>query len=315
MDPPEPRRAPVAPAPRPLPPVDPAPQAPPPEPEAPEPYLEYVDATPPRLLPVPVAEALPPDPSPRHGTPALVLAGCAVLAAGFTILGAANFVADQFARATWLGWLTAAVAATGFGLAGTGIWRELRALLALDRVDRLRADLQSGDATRMVEAARIWAGRVPAGAGLLPALRMVNDPDAALALLRAGPSQALRDASEALARGAAVQVVAGIAAVPSPSLDVLLVAWRGTRLVRQIAALYGVRPGVLGTLALLRRTALSATAVGAAEIAGNTLAHGLLSSPLLAKAIGEAAGAGIAARRMVVLGRAAAAACDPVPPA
>ena len=33
--------------------------------------------------------------------------------------------------------------------------------------------------------------------------------------------------------------------------------------VRQVAALYGVRPGVLGTLSLLRRTAVSATMVGA----------------------------------------------------
>ena len=295
-------------------PVKPAPSPDTVAPAAPEPYLEYVDTIAPRLLPTPVAEALPPDPAPRTGTPALVLAGCAVLAGGFAVLGAANFVADQFARATWLGWTTATIAATGFGLAGTGIWRELRSLLALDRVDRLRADLASGEATRIMDAARIWATRVPAGAGVLPALRTVNDPDAALALLRAGPAQALRDASESLARNAAVQVVAGIAAVPSPSLDVLLVAWRGIRLVRQVAALYGVRPGALGTLALLRRTALSATAVGAAEIAGNTLAHGLLSNPLLAHAIGEAAGAGIAARRMVVLGRAAAAACDPVPP-
>ena len=238
-----------------------------------------------------------------------------MLAGGFAVLGTANFVADQFARSAWLGWLTAAVAAAGFGLAGAGLWRELRALWALDRVDRLRADLASGEAGRMIDGARAWATRVPAGAAVLPALRAVNDPDAALALLRAGPGQALRGAAEALGRGAAIQVVAGIAAVPSPSLDVLLVAWRGVRLVRQVAALYGVRPGILGTLALLRRTALSATAVGAAEIAGNTLAHGLLSSPLLAKVAGEAAGAGVAARRMVVLGRAAAAACDPVPPA
>ena len=280
----------------------------------PEPYLEYIDAPAPRQLADPLAEIVPEPPSPI-GTPSLILAGLVILAAGFAILGAANFVADQFARATWLGWLTAAVAATGFGLAGAGIWRELRSLWALDHVDHLRADLASGDATRIMAASRAWAARVPSGTALLPALATVNDPDAALALLRAGPGRTLRDAAESLSRSAAVQVVAGIAAVPSPSLDVLLVAWRGIRLVRQVAALYGVRPGLLGTLALLRRTALSATAVGMAEIAGNTLAHGLLSSPLLAKAIGEAAGAGIAARRMVVLGRAAATACDPLPPA
>lgn len=286
-----------------------------------EPYLEYVDVTPPRLAPEPAAGLLPADlaltdpPPPRWATPTLMLAGVTILAIGFALLGTANFVIDQFARSPWLGWLTTAIAATGFGLLAAGFWRELHALLALERVDRIRADLHSGDAARITAAAREWAARIPGGPALEPALRAVNDPDAALALLRAGPARALREAADTLARGAAIQVVAGIAAVPSPALDVALVAWRGTRLVRQVAALYGVRPGLLGTLSLLRRTALSATAVGAAELLGNTLAHGLLSSPFLAKAVGEAAGAGVAARRMVVLGRAVATACDPVPPA
>ena len=282
------------------------------------PRIEYVDDVAPRLepehLPAALPTTVPEAPVPRLGTPALVLGGVSVLAIGFAALGAVNFVADEFARAAWLGWITAAVAAAGFGLAGAGVWRELRALWALDRVDQLRADLRSGNAERMMRAAQAWAARVPGGAALAPALRAVNDPDAALALLRAGPGQSLREAADAQSRQAAVQVVAGIAAVPSPSLDVLLVAWRGVRLVRQVAAIYGVRPGVLGTVSLLRRTALAATLVGAAEVAGNTAAHALLSSPFLAKALGEAAGAGVAARRMLVLGRAAATACDPVPP-
>lgn len=275
------------------------------------PRIEYVEEDAPRLEAEP---ALVTDMAPPTGTPALMLAGLAVLAVGFAALGAANFVADQFARAVWLGWVTAGVAASGFGLVGAGVWREMRALLAVERVDRLRADLASGEAERIMDGARAWAGRVPGGEAMMPALRAVNDPAAALALLRAGPGQNLREGADALARGAAVQVVAGIMAMPSPAFDMLLVAWRGVRLVRQVAALYGVRPGVLGTIALLRRTALAATLVGVAEIAGNTVAHGLLSSPLLARAVGEAAGAGLAARRMLVLGRAAAAACDPVPP-
>ena len=215
------------------------------------------------------------------GTPALVLSGLVMLVLGFAGFGAANFVADQFTRAAWLGWATLAVVVAGFALLGAGIWRELRALLALGRVERLRAALASGEARRVMEAARVWAAQSPGGPGLLPALREVNDPDAAIALLRAGPGRALREAADAQSRAAAVQTVAGLAALPSPALDVLLVAWRGTRLVRQVASLYGVRPGILGTVSLLRRTALSATMVGAAELAGNTVAHGLLSNPLL----------------------------------
>ena len=253
------------------------------------------------------------EPRQPWGTAALMLAGALVLVLGLAGITAGNLIADQFARAPWLGCLSLVVAGLGFGLVGVAVWRELRALWALGRVDRLRQDFASGDAARIMEAAHAWAVRIPGGPALLPALRAVNDPDAAIALLRAGPGQALRDAADAQGRAAAVQMVAGIAAMPSPALDVLLVGWRGVRLVRQVAALYGVRPGLLGTLALLRRTALAATMVGAAEIMGNTAAHALLSSPLLAHALGEAAGAGVAARRMLVLGRAAVTACDPLP--
>ena len=279
---------------------------------APAPRIELEDLPATRLQAEPPAEVLA-DPAPPRRAP-LVLAGAVTLAAGVGGLSLLNFVLDQFARAAWLGWATLAVSGVGVGLLGAGVWREVRALRALRHVDGLRADLASHEPLRITSAAMDWAARVPGGPALLPALRAVNDPDAALALLRAGPGQALRAEADRLGRGAAVQMVAGIAAVPSPALDVALVAWRGVRLVRQVAQLYGVRPGLLGTLALLRRTMNAATAVGAAEFAGNAAAHAVLSHPLLAHLAGEMAGAGIAARRMVVLARAAAAACDPLSP-
>lgn len=282
------------------------------------PRIEVLDAEAPRLDPgLPEALPLVPGSEPGAGgarTGRLLLAGSLVLLLGTVALGLAGFAADQFARAAWLGWATVGVGVAGFGLLGTGLWRELRALFALRAVDAARAAMASGDAAQVMEAARAWAAQVPEGTELLPALRTVNDPDAALALLRAGPSAALRARAGQLGVRAAVQVAAGVAAVPSPSLDALLVAWRGVRLVRQVAALYGVRPGLLGTLALLRRTALSATLVAGTEAAANTAMQAVLGTPLLAHVLGDAAAAGVAARRMVVLARAAAAACDPVPP-
>jgi len=276
----------------------------------PHPRIELEAAPASRLQADPPPEALA-DPAPPRRLP-LFLAGVVTLAAGIGGMSLLNFVLDQFARAPWLGWTTLGVSAAGVGLLGAGVLREALALRALRHVDGLRADLASREPERIMSAAVDWAATVPGGPALLPALRAVNDPDAALALLRAGPGQALRVEADRLGRGAAVQMVAGIAAMPSPALDVALVAWRGVRLVRQVAQLYGVRPGALGTLALLRRTASAATMVGAAEFAGNAAAHAVLSHPLLAHLAGEMAGAGIAARRMVVLARAAAAACDPL---
>lgn len=255
---------------------------------------------------------------PRHRTsaPVLGLIGLGVLGLGFAVLGAGNFVHDQFQRGPLLGWLTLAVAVVGFGLMVLGMARELRGLLALRTVDRLRADLLGTDPLRRINAARRWLAILPSAEFQHPrlavALDAANDPDAVLGLLQAGPGATLTAGSDALGRVAALQLVAGLAATPSPALAVLLVSWRGLRLLRQVAELHGLRPGLLGTITLLRRTALAATAVAASEILGNAAAHALLSNPLLTHLAGEMAGAGVGARRMMVLARAAAAACSPL---
>ncbi len=257
---------------------------------------------------VPVA-AEPPAPP---GTVALGLAGAGVLVLGLGGLWCAGFVQDQFARGPVAGWLAALVAALGFGLLGAGLWRELRGLFALAGVDRLGQALASGDPRRMRRAARQWVTQL----GLLetlPALDAADTPEALLALLRAGPQATLRGRADALARSAALQMAAAVAVTPSPALDALVTGWRGVRLVRQVAELHGMRPGLLGTLALLRRTALAAVAVATTELAVNAATHALLTNPLLGHVLGDVAGAGVAARRMVVLGRAAAVACCPLP--
>ena len=273
------------------------------------------DATAPRLEPeLPVA--LPNlDSAPPARAAALALAGVSVLVVGLAALQTGNFVAGQFDRAAWLGWLTLAVAVTGFGLMIAAVAGELRGLVALGRVDRLRAELGSADAVRIHAAARSWAARMPDAKALLPAIDALNDPDAILALLRAGPMATLRARSDALGRVAAFQTAAGITAMPAPGLAVLLVTWRGIRLIRQVAALHGVRPGLLGTLGLVRRSVLAAGLVAGSEAAVNAATHALLSNPLLTHALGEMAGAGVAARRMVLLARSTAAACSPLPPA
>ncbi len=250
---------------------------------------------------------------PRWSMPALVLAGAAILGLGLAALQTGNFVAAEFARARALGALTLAVAVFGFGLILLGIWRELRSIAALRSVDHLKRDLAGADPRAKAAAARAWLARV-GDPGLRPALDALNDPDAIVPLLRAGVEAELAARAEALARRAAFQVVAGMAAAPAPALVVLLVSWRGLRLIRQVASLYGLRPGLLGTLGLLRRTAISAGATAVTEAAVNTATHAVLSTPILTHLAGEMAGGAVAARRMIVLGRAASVACTPLPP-
>jgi putative membrane protein len=81
-----------------------------------------------------------------------------------------------------------------------GIGRELGGLAALRRVDKLRAELASGEAARVEKAARRWLEALPQQAGILPALAATDTLETVLALLRAGPARALRDATDVLGR-------------------------------------------------------------------------------------------------------------------
>jgi putative membrane protein len=272
------------------------------------PRIEVLDPNAARLE---APEALPPALPPRRmGTLALSLAGAAVLAFGLAGLSIGNFVADQFARSAALGWATLGVAGLGGGLLLAGLGRELRALWRLDAVDRLRARLADPSTRR--QAALDWLATLPEGGAVAEAVRRVNDPDAVLALLRDGPAARLRGEAEALGRRGAFEVFALTAAVPSPALDALAVAWRGLRLIRQVGELHGMRPGIFATVALLRRTLVFAGTAAFANVAVDTVARMMLSHPQLAHLAGDAAGSAVASRRMIVLARAAAAACSPV---
>ena len=275
------------------------------------PRIEVENSIAGRLTP----EALPTvvvPPSEGTGTLGRVAWGVSLLVVGLSALSIGNFVADQFTRASWLGWTTLAVAAGGAGLIGSAIWREMSFLRRLDAVDTLRTEL--ADPMRAKAAARRWLHSLPHSADVLPAIEATDSPEAITALLRAGPDRVIVEQAQALGRAAAVQVLAVTAAVPSPTLDGVVVTLRGVRLVRQVAQLYGYRPGTIGTFALLRRTLFSGVFVTGTNVAVDTLVKAAVSNPALQHLVGDVAGAGVAARRMIVLARATAAACSPVSP-
>ena len=275
------------------------------------PRIEVENSIAGRLTP----EALPTvvvPPSEGTGTLGRVAWGVSLLVVGLSALSIGNFVADQFTRASWLGWTTLAVAAGAAGLIGSAIWREMSFLRRLDAVDTLRTEL--ADPMRAKAAARRWLHSLPHSADVLPAIEATDSPEAITALLRAGPDRVIVEQAQALGRAAAVQVLAVTAAVPSPTLDGVVVTLRGVRLVRQVAQLYGYRPGTIGTFALLRRTLFSGVFVTGTNVAVDTLVKAAVSNPALQHLVGDVAGAGVAARRMIVLARATAAACSPVSP-
>lgn len=250
--------------------------------------------------------------APRWSSAALAGAGAALLVLGFSLLEAGNFVAAQFARAAWLGWVTLAVAAGGFGLVFAAIARELRGYLGLRSVDRARAAFARNDAAALRAELATWQARLPPGRTRPGAL--TDTPiDAMAALVEAKTLAPIAQDAAALGRAAAMQAFAVTAVSPSPAADALIFAWRGLRLVRQVAALHGLRPGFAGTLALLRRVAVDAATVAATDVAVDAAVRGLLSSKLAEHVAGEAAAGAVAARRMMLLARAADEACRVLP--
>ncbi len=264
-----------------------------------------------RLEPT-LAAPLPTRPVGSSRTLSLIAGGLALLVLEGALVWTGDMVAGMFARDAALGWAALGGAVAGFGLIGAGVWRELRGLFTLGTVDRLRAELADPD-TRQRAALR-WLDSLPEGAAMRESVRAINDPDAILPLLRAGPGADSSARAAELGRRAATQSFWITAAMPSPALDGLVVAWRGARLVREVAGLHGVRPGFFGTLSLLRRTAFAAAGVAATNLAVDAGVRAALSNPLLGHVAGDLAGAAVSARRMILLARAADAACSPLPP-
>lgn len=259
---------------------------------------------------VPVAV---PRPSVRWSGIGRAIGGLALLGGGLAVLDAANFAMDQFGRGAVQGWATLSVVAGGVALLGSGLWREMRGLASIRTVDRARAAFARRDLAAAKAETLRWAASVQDLAPLQPAIRGAASIEELGALLQPALAQ-LEARAGVLGRNAAVQSFAVTAISPSPGLDALVFAWRGVRLVRQVAALHGLRPGLVGTLALLRRVLQDAAMVAATDVAVDAAARALLSNRLLEQFAGEAAAGAVAARRMLRLARVAAEACRVLPP-
>jgi putative membrane protein len=117
--------------------------------------------------------------------------------------------------------------------------------------------------------------------------------------------------AEAAIRRATAQAFAINAISPTALLDTLLFAARAMRLIREIAEIYGQRPGLAGTVHLLRRLVSGAGLVGAVDLVGGVLAQ-QLGGAVVERLSASAAESAYAAQKMARLGIIAMALCRPV---
>jgi putative membrane protein len=120
-----------------------------------------------------------------------------------------------------------------------------------------------------------------------------------------------RDARRLVTRGAR-DIGALTALSPLGLLDSAIVLWRTLIMLRAIARLYGVRPGIVASLRLLRQTLAHVLAAGVGELLSDaaieTASASLLS--VVSARLGQGAVHGLLAAR---LGLAAVQICRPVP--
>jgi putative membrane protein len=249
----------------------------------------------------------------------------AVAVTGFGILVVAvigvdltQFVDGAFARGKGVGVLAAVAVAAGAG--GALYWSvaELRGLIRLRSAERLRRLIPSalaGELKQEIDAAAVILARDPLLRDAVNRYRAVVEPhhtghDALELFSRLVLAPADRLAQAAIRRAAA-QAFAINAISPTALLDTLLFAARAMRLIREIAEIYGQRPGLAGTVHLLRRLARGAGLVGAIDVVGGVIAQ-QLGGAVLERLSASAAESAYAAQKMARLGLVAMASCRPI---
>lgn len=283
----------------------------------------------PRGEPAPADElALPSPPPPLRADPwrrRFVWLAVALLGV-FGVVQAMQFVAAAAAIAPWLGWIAGATLAAT--LVAGGLWarHEIVEYRRIARVDDLQAEgarlLESGHAGAadawFAGIARQLADAPSAAPGLARFQAMTVDAYGArdaLGLFEREVLASLDRAALAAVARAARDTALGAAASPVALLDAVIVVARSLRMIREIAAIYGFRPGGLAALALLRRVVVQAASVAGADLMGEVTADvvGGLGHKV-AGTVSARLGVGLfAATRVARLGLATIGACRPLP--
>ena len=243
--------------------------------------------------------------------------GIGILVAVVLGIDMVQFIDGAFAHGTALG--VVAAAAVGAGCGGVGYWlvAELRGLLRLRSVERLRRLIPSAvssELKREIGTAAAIVARDPLGEAV-GRYRAVLEPHHtgrdALELFSRFVLAPADQLAEAAIRRAATQAFAINAVSPTALLDTLLFAARAMRLIREIAEIYGQRPGVAGTAHLLRRLVSGAGLVGAVDLVGGILVQ-QLGGAVIERLSASAAESAYAAQKMARLGILAMAQCRPI---
>ncbi|HEY0836136.1 MAG TPA: TIGR01620 family protein [Azospirillum sp.] len=222
-----------------------------------------------------------------------------VVALGFDT---ADLLERAFAVSVALGAVVAAAVVVAGVAAVVLLVKELRSLRRLRRIEELRGEAaRLGDEAGMGEAdrfagqlGRLYEGRADLAPDLARLKDLVSDAHDDAEVVRLIDREVLagidRRAYQMVLRASRDTAVA-TALSPAALLDVVVVLWRNLRLVRDVAGLYGARPGYLGSLRLLRRMLANIAVAGVTETAHHVAVEALGGS--LVAAVSTRIGQGV----------------------
>jgi putative membrane protein len=267
---------------------------------------------------IPVPTATPPPARGFISPFGVAMGGLGIFAIGIVGIDLLQFVDGAFTHGTGVGISAAVAVAAGIGGALYWLTAELRGLWRLRSAERLRRLIPSalaGELKQEIEAAATILARDPLLSGAVGNYRAVLEPHHtgrdALDLFSRFVLAPADQLAQAAIRRAAAQAFAINAISPTVLLDTFLFAARAMRLIREIAEIYGQRPGLAGTVHLLRRLAKGAGLVGAIDVVGGVIAQ-QLGGAVLERLSATAAESAYAAQKMARLGLIAMASCRPV---
>ncbi len=250
------------------------------------------------------------------------LGGLATLVLVALAFDATDLMGRSFASSSVLGVLVTVVLAMTVGTAIKLALDEMISIRRLRHIDSLRAEADSlaranghGSALAFADTlGDFYAGR----ADLAPALHAlghtVNDAHSdaeVIALIDRQVLSALDQRAYRCVLMASRDTAIATALSPSAALDVAIVLWRNLKLVREVATLYGARPGQFGSWRLMRRMLANLAVAGVTDSVGHVAIDALGGS--LAAAISTRLGQGMINGLLTArIGIAAMTLCRPV---
>ena len=243
-----------------------------------------------------------------------------LLWAGYAVAG---FIDDLFQRSVVLGGIGLSLASLVALALVAILLREVIGLVRLNALGSIQDDAARAIAARDAAAAqlalrhlrRLYAGRPELAAGLADLARHerdIMDPADRIRIAERDIVSRLDETAGRIITRSARRVTLTTAVMPAAALDILFVAAFNFRMLRDLATLYGGRPGIIGTLRLARMVLSHLAVTGGLALTDNIVQHvlgrGLLGR--LSARFGEGAVNGIMTAR---IGLAALDICRPVP--